>query len=135
MGIVGSYGSIVFEVSNQKVRTFDGFTRGGSGRWSEHEITGRKPLSEFTGPGLEEISFSIRLDIFHGVSPAEELRKLREMRDKGQASILIIGGEPVTQNLWFLETIKEQHKTHTGDGKLLTAIAELTLKEYVQGVG
>lgn len=57
------------------------------------------------------------------------------MRDKGEVSMLIVGGSPVTQNMWYLDALKEQHKAFTGDGKLLTAVAELTLKEYIQGAG
>ncbi len=134
MGVVGSFGSVVFEVSSQKVRTFTGFTRGGSGRWSDHEVVNLKPLSEFAGPGLEEISFSVRLDVQHGVIPRDELANLREIRDTGRAEILIIGGEPVTWNLWTLQSIQENHKTHTGDGKLAQADVSLTLKEYIVGV-
>lgn len=135
MGVLGSFGDTVFEVSMEKVRTFDGFTRGGSGRWETHNIIGQKPLSEFIGPGLEQISFSIRLDAFSGLNPQEELQALRDMRDNGKVSVLIIGGAPITENLWYLENLNEQHKSFTGNGKLLTAVAELTLKEYVREVG
>lgn len=134
MGAVGSFNGIVFEVSIEKIRTFDGFSRSGSGRWENHDIIGKKPLSEFVGPGQEEVSFSILISVFNGLSPQEELQIWRDMRDNGQTSMLIVGGSPVTDNLWYLEALKEQHKTFTGDGKLLTAVADLTLKEYVQGV-
>ncbi|KUO72718.1 MAG: hypothetical protein APF81_08565 [Desulfosporosinus sp. BRH_c37] len=135
MGVVGSLGGIVFEVSMDRVRTFDSFKRGGSGRWETHDIIGKKPLSEFAGPGQEQISFSIRLDAFSGLNPQEELQALRDMRDTGEASVLVIGGEPMTDNLWYLEALNEEHKTFTGDGKLLTAVVDLTLKEYVREAG
>jgi len=131
MGIVGSLGDIIFEVSIEKVRTFDEFERSASSRWEIHDIIDKKPLPEFIGPGQEQISFSIRLDAFSGVVPQDELQALRNMRDSGEVKVLIIGGEPLTNNQWYLEALKEQHKTFSGNGKLLTAVAELTLKEYV----
>lgn len=133
MGVIGSLGGIVFEVSLEKVRTFDEFSRSASGRWEIHDIIGQRPLSEFVGPGQEQISFNIRLDAFSGLVPHDELQALRDMRDKGETAILIIGGVPVTDNQWYLEAVDEQHKSFTGNGTLLTAVAKITLKEYVLG--
>jgi len=130
MALVGTFGEIVFEVSHDRVRTFDNFSRSGSGRWATHEAYHQKPLPEFLGPGQEEISFSIRLSAFHGVNPKEELARMRKMRDSGEAFELIIGGELVGDNLWILESLREQSSTYTGDGKTLIANAEITLKEY-----
>lgn len=120
----------MFEVSINKVHTFEGFVRSGSGRWVVHDIINQKPLAEFLGPGQEEISFSIRLDINMGVSPEVELQRLREIRDTGKVSELIIGGKLVTKNLWLLESMSEQQKVFSGAGKLVVASVNLTLKEY-----
>lgn len=134
MGQIGTFGEIVFEVSSNKIQTFTDFSRSGSGRWATHEINLQKPLPEFLGPGQEEISFSVRLDVQLGVNPETELQKLRKMRDTGAIAYLIVGGKPVSQNMWLLESIREQHKTHDGQGRLLAANVDLSLKEYpVQG--
>lgn len=130
MPLVGTFGEIVFEVSHERVRTFDNFSRSGSGRWATHEAYHQKPLPEFLGPGQEEISFTIRLSAFHGVNPKDELARLRKMRDHGEAHELIIGGELVGSDLWIVESLREQPSAHTGDGKTLVADAEITLKEY-----
>jgi len=132
--IVGTFGSIIFTVSSQKILTFTNFSRSAAGRWGNHDIVLRKPLSEFLGPGQEEISFSVRLDVSNGIIPRDELAKMRDMRDTGEVSVLVIGGEPVTWNQWSLESVKEGHKVHTGSGKLIQADVELTLKEYVEEV-
>jgi hypothetical protein len=128
--VIGSFGDVIFEVSTRRVRTFDNFARGGSGRWAEHEIINQKPVPEFTGPGLEEISFSVRLDANMGVNPESELKKLREMRDTGKVADLIIGGEPISESMWVLESLREQHKVFSGNGRIIIATAELSLKEY-----
>lgn len=130
IGVIGSLGDVVFETSTQKVRTFDDLSREGSSRWGTHEILHQKPLSEFVGPGQEDIRFTIRLDAGLGVNPSEELEKLRKMRDTGEVTYLIIGGETVTTNYWYIESIKERQKNFTGRGILTLAVVELSLKEY-----
>lgn len=133
MATIGSLGDVIFEVSSRTVKTFDEFSRGGSGRWTTHDIDLKKPEPEFLGPGQEEITFSMRLSITSQINPEKELEKLRQKRDTGALSMLIIGGKPVTSNLWYIESLKEQHKSHFADGKLMVAIVEVTLKEYPKG--
>ncbi len=121
---------MVFETSVNRIRTFDGFSRAGSARWGIHEIIGQKPLLEFIGPGQEEISFSVRLDISLGVNPSEELEKLRKIRDTGTVNLLVVGGKAITTNYWLIESLKEEHKVFDGRGFLMSAIVEINLKEY-----
>lgn len=124
---------MVFEVSSNRVRTFDDFSRSGSGRWAVHEIVGQKPKAEFLGPGQEELSFSMYLSAHLGVNPEVEMQKLRAMRDTGKTAALIVGGKPITQNFFSLESLRESHKVFSGKGKLITAEVEVVLKEYVRG--
>lgn len=130
LGIIGSLGDVVFETSTSKIRTFDNFTRSGSARWGTHEIINQQPVMEFIGPGQDEITFTVRLDLALGVDPNEELTTLREIRDTGEALTLIIGGEPVTDNFWVLEALREQHKIIDGNGQLVLVEVELNLREY-----
>jgi len=121
---------VVFEVSSNLIRTFHDLKRTGEARWANHDVLYAKPKPEFLGPGQEEITFSVRLSAQLGVNPKAELERLRKMRDTGQLAPFIVGGQPVSQNLWLLESIQEGHKTHSGNGILLQADVDLTLKEY-----
>lgn len=89
-------------------------------------------MPEFIGPGQEDISFNIRLDASLGVNPEEELQKLRDMRDTGEVSELIIGGKPVTDNPWVLQSMYERPKSFSGSGQLITVDVEIALKEYLR---
>ncbi|WP_458412784.1 phage tail protein [Schinkia sp. CFF1] len=130
MAKIGVFGDVVFEVSSKKVMTFSGFKRSGSGRWADHERIGMKPISEFIGPGKEEISFTVQLNACLGVNPQLELDKLRRIRDKGETRGIIIGEDFISKSLWTLEAIQETHKTYDANGQLLVADVELTIKEY-----
>ncbi|THD15379.1 phage tail protein [Anoxybacillus gonensis] len=128
---IGSFGDIVFEVSEKKTQTFTDFKRSGSAKWNDHEIIGHKPKSEFIGPGLEEISFTILLKAELGINPSEQLEKLRNMRDSGKVAPFILGGKPISQNYWSIQQLNESNKTVDNKGNILVVEVEVNLKEYV----
>ena len=82
---------MVFTSSSNLVRTFSDLRQRNGARYAEHEVIGKKPKLEFVGPGLEEISFKVQLMRELGVDPDKELKVLQEMRDKGEAALLIFG--------------------------------------------
>ena len=130
---IGYMGDIVFSVSVWRMITPTNYERESTARWAEHDLLLRKPVSQFGGPGLEKLSFSIILDADHGVSPALQLKKLRKMRDTGAVFPLVIGGRPVTQNYWRLDSVKEGNCYWTSEGQLQQCIAQLSLTEYEEG--
>lgn len=130
MAKIGVFGDVIFEVSSKKVMTFSGFKRSGSGRWADHERIGMKPISEFIGPGKEEISFTIQLNVSLGVNPIRELEKLRRIRDNGETRGIIIGDDFISKSLWTLESLQETHEIYDANGQLLVADVELMIKEY-----
>lgn len=117
-----------------KVLTFDNVQRDGAGRWATHEIIGqdRKPLLEFLGPDLENLSFSVFMSSFLGINPSTELQKLRALRDGGVICDFIIGGTAVIANQWVIKNLSESHKTYDGGGNLLVAAVNISLMEYVK---
>jgi phage protein U len=132
--MIGTLGEVVFEVSTSKVKTFDGMKRSGTGRWATHDIIGQKPVMEYLGPGIEQISFTMRLDVFLGVNPSEELAVLRQMRDTGEAVSFVLEGQPVTDNLWVIESLSEDYPAIDNAGRILVANVDINLKEYVKSV-
>jgi phage protein U len=130
MARIGSFGGVTFEVSTDKVLTFNGLSRGGSARWSLHEIHLKKPMPEFLGPGQETVSFKIRFTALHGVNPETELNKLRAFRDTGKVSSFILGTQPISSSYWYIDDISEDYKTIDGKGRIISVDATVTLKEY-----
>lgn len=130
---IGYMGDIVFSVSANHMLTPTNYARESEARWTEHGLLLRKPVSQFGGPGLEKLSFDVILDADHGISPEKQLKKLRKMRDTGAVFPLVIGGKPVTQNYWRLDSLKEGNCYWTPDGKIQQCIASLSLTEYEEG--
>lgn len=128
--MIGTFGKVVFTVSNTKIFTFQDFQRSGSAQWEEQEVIKRKPKLEFNGPGLESISFQMELMAKHGVNPRLEMEKLGAMRDTGQPAKLIIGGLPVGKYRWVIESLNESWKEIDSKGNVLSAGVNVALKEF-----
>lgn len=130
--MIGTLGNAAFQVSDRRVFTFRGFGRTGAPRLEEHAVIGRKPKLEFVGPGLDQITFSIRLDRFLGVTPEDELESIREAMGEAQILPLIVGGRYLGR--WIITEVSETHTRHDGAGKIVVAEAAITLREVADDV-
>ncbi|MBY0088398.1 phage tail protein [Brevibacillus brevis] len=132
MALIGSFGDIVFEVSLNRVRTFDDFTRSVSSRWAKHDRQQQKAISEFLGPELDEISFTMRFDISHGVNPKAEMDRILDMCRSGQAETFIVGDTPLGMDQWIVKSCKQGWQRFDGQGRLLVGNLDVTLEEYMR---
>jgi phage protein U len=136
MAEIGFFGEdIVFETSDQRILTFKDFKREVAGRWESHVIIGKKPLLEFTGPELETISFTVLFKADLGVKPSEEIEKWKQIVQEGKANLLAIGGVPIGDDLWITESIGIAYNCVWSEGELYSAQIDVTLKEYISGMG
>ncbi len=131
---VGSLGSVVFSVSDAFIRTISDYSRKTSVRLATHDIIGAKPLTEFVGPSADSMSFSIKLSAFHGVNPKSEAEKLRRMAETGKAVTFVMGGAPVTQNRWIIESVDEDANYYDRAGNIVSADLKLSIREYAEVV-
>lgn len=132
MSKIGNLGKqIVFKTSDKKILTFNDFKQSVSGRWAVHERIGEKPRSEFIGPGLRSISFTIVLSASNGVRPRKTLEKIENMIEEGAVEYLIIGGEKVGYYKWKITDMSETWDVIYSKGQLARATASITLEEYI----
>lgn len=129
--MIGSFGNIVFETSAFKTRTFDDFKRKGSATFSEHAVLNGKAKLQHLGTGLDEINFSITLNIGLGINPKAEITKLREIKDTGDEKCLIIGKNVL--GTFVVTEFSESWDKVDNRGNLLLARVNLLLKEFVNG--
>ena len=127
---IGYMGSIIFGVAEHYLVTPDEVSRSGEARWQTHDLIMNKPVAQFIGPGQEELSFKLRLMTQYNATPERQLKTLREMLDNGMVFPLIIGGKPVSQNYWYLESVEEAEAIYNAYGKILYITASVKLKEY-----
>lgn len=127
--MIGTFGPVTFVASADILRTLNGFTRKREGRYAVHDVANGKPRLEFTGPGLYEVSFSMRFDAAFGLVPKSELDALAKIRDEGRAEYMIIGRHPIGR--FVITGLDEAWTRIDGAGRLLVATVNVSLKEYV----
>jgi phage protein U len=129
--VIGSWGDFIFEVSGTIAKTFQELSQKSSGRWAEHETINTAPLSEFLGPGLDELEISIIFTTMLGVNPQKSYEDLRTAVRKGEYHPFILGGFPLSGNFW---RVNEVSGTSTvfgpRDGEIMWMECDLTVKEY-----
>ena len=130
MAKIGSFGDLVFSVSNNTVRTFDSMSWDFSTDYATHDRHIKADLLEYMGPGLEGISFSMTFSVFLGVNPLKEIKKLREMVRKGYAERLVIGGKVYGSYKWVMQKGTVDFQRFDNKGNLWAAKVKVTLKEY-----
>lgn len=131
MATIGSFGKeLIFKVSSKQVLTFSDFTQEISARWSNTAPIMRKPISEFNGPELRKISFTMIFDVSLGVKPRNMLQKLERIVGKGIVEYLVIGKSRVGFNKWKITKSSEKWDVILSHGELARAKVDVTLEEY-----
>ena len=127
---IGYMGSIVFIASSHYMLTPSNFQQDAKGRWSDHDVIYKKPSSEFLGPGLRTVSFDIILSSMFNIKPEDQILKLRQMCETGAVFPLVIGGKPVSQNYWRLDSMSVGETYYRPTGVLHQAKVSVKLTEY-----
>lgn len=133
-GSIGTLGDLVFEASTSTIRTFDDYKRNTKARIATHELIGRKPILEFLGPDVEEITFNMKFYVFFGVNPTEEVQKLRKSCSNGEVMNFILNNQPVGENKWLIESVGEAVTAWDNMGNIIRSSVDVTLKEYVDSL-
>ncbi len=130
MARIGSFGDLVFSVSDKTIKTFDNMKWDFSAKYATHDRHIMADLLEYQGPEIETLSFEIEFSIFLGVNPIKEIKRLRDMVRNGYVGRLVIGNKIYGNYKWVIQkgTISLQY--FDGKGKLLSAKADIILKEY-----
>ncbi|WP_373220880.1 phage tail protein [Mediterraneibacter gnavus] len=132
MARIGTFGSLTFTVSEKTVRTFESMTWEFSANYATHDRHIKADLLEFLGPSPDSISFPIVFSVFLGTNPLKEIKKMREIVDKGKAERLVIGGKVYGDYKWVMQKGTAELKRFDGKGNLWAAKVKVTLKEYAK---
>lgn len=133
-GKIGVFANLVFEVSTEKVFTFDDYQRETKARYEKHKLINRTPVLEFLGRDLTEISFEMKFYRQLGVNPRTAARRVRELCEKGTADYLVIGNEIISDNLFVIESCSESVEMWDGFGNPIVSAVKVKMIEYVERI-
>lgn len=132
MSQIGYFGKdIVFKVSGKQAYVLQNFSQKLSSRWSDSTPIGQKPRSEFNGPGLRQVSFTMLLSVSLGVKPRDVLRKLQRIVGLGLVDYLVIGKSRIGFHKFKITSISESWDVILNKGELASAKVDVTMEEYV----
>lgn len=121
-----------FNVSSEKVYTFNEFNLSSSLNTESQDVDGKKPSTYVKGPGLNTMSFSIPVKISFGYYPLAEYESWETIKDKAIAYPFIIGGKPIGVNKWQLKNVSLNNTTADNKGTILSGVIQLEFEEYIR---
>lgn len=130
--MIGSLGEFVFEVSSDKILTFDGLNFSKKANYAEHTIHARKGLLEFTGFNATTASMNIVLNSALGVDPISELEGLTQIFENHEAVSFILDGKPQGDGLWVIESMGLNYDFLDNKGSPQIIELSISLKEYIE---
>lgn len=128
---IGTYGKRVFATFDRRILTFRDFAYTTTPRFAEHDIISNKPIMEYLGPGLDDITFSITLRADMGINVRTELEEWRKSAAVGSAERLIIGKTRLGSSLWCIMGCSEAWGVVTNLGAIISASVDVTMREYI----
>ncbi len=130
MGQIGSFGPIVFEVSDKRVFTLSNMKQQISAQYGDHKLINKKPQKEYIGAGARVFKFSITVNVMLGVKPKDVLRDMEYLTESGFTDYLVIGNKTVGSNKFCITDLGETWDTVYSGGELARATLDVTMVEY-----
>lgn len=132
--VVAKFGPKTFEVSANKILTFDDFELTGDLDTSSEEASKKKPATTIKGPGLLKISLSVKLSALLGVDVQAEIDSWLSLKDSSVAYPFILCGKAVSLNGFLLKSGSASDYVITkvaGAPFLASASLKLEFEEYL----
>lgn len=128
MATIGTLGGVVFSVSTNQVKTFDGLKRSGSAKYASHNRHLKDTLLEFTGNDPDKITFTMALSAFLGVDPQAEISNLQAAKRAGRIMQLVIGWQ--SYGNWVITSLSIDYDRIDNKGNVLIANVNVSLTAY-----
>lgn len=88
--------------------------------------------TEYIGPGLDTISFTVFVSVSLGVNPREQMDLWVSKCRDGWADYFVIGGKPLGVDKWVIKSISESWDTIVKDGLLYSGKIQVSLEEQLE---
>jgi len=135
--MIGAIGSktlddvILFEVSPETVKTIKDFVRRNRVRFAKNDVLLRKPVSQYVGPDLDDISFKIMLKAQYGVNPRAEMTKLITIQRAGEVVSIIMGNWVQGVARWRIVNLGMPWERIDNKGNCISSTVDISFEEYV----
>jgi len=129
---IASFGTKVFEVSGDKIYTFQDFQCSASLQTEKQDSVGNKPSTYNKGSDLDTIGFKLKLDISYGINPRNEWEDWKTIMESSVSYPFILGGKPIGNNKYLLVGVKPSNFNVDNKGNILSMELDFSFDEYVR---
>jgi len=130
--IVGLYGEIVFGIAAGQGFLIEELKESSRAKFVEHNILNSKPITEFVGLENDNVSLSMNFIAGYTTPPIVAIPLLQGLLRRPKAYPLLVGKRVIgsLSSQFVLTEITCTYKYLTGDGTLMAADIDVSLKEY-----
>lgn len=121
-----------FQVSRNKINTFNDLTWSGDLNTETQEKLNGKPSTYIKGVNLDSMSFSIQLKRILGMNVRKEIDDWEDIKLNADPGIFMLGTKPLGDNKWLLKSTSVSNTIITNKGELMEAVLQLEFEEYVR---
>jgi len=129
--MIGFIGKFIFMSNSFSVKTFESLTRKVEPRFVEHDVIYGKPISEFTGNNLNDLTFSIILNKDLGVDPLEEYEGLKETAESGVPQPIFLYGKSLGK--FTIRDVQTDEK-HWRNMRPVVIPVSLLIREFIDSL-
>lgn len=129
---VGTLGDIVFETSQEKIRTFHDMRYQGNANYAVHARHGAAGLAEYTGRDPLKMQMEIHLSRSIGVDPEKEIDEIESVTRDKKTLTLVLGGKIRGEYKWVIESYSVKANHFDRNGNIIDADISIDLLEYLK---
>ena len=127
--MIGTYGSIIFETSDEKILTPSSLSRTGGAVWADHAMLYKKPKREFMHSENRGVELNLKLRASLGVKPEESIKELYKIMENGRKYPLVIGGKPLSRYNMAIMSLSDSWDAVLPGGELISATVSVKFEE------
>ena len=127
--MIGTYGSIIFETSDEKILTPSSLSRTGGAVWADHTMLYKKPKREFMHSENRGVELNLKLRASLGVKPEESIKELYKIMENGRNYPLGIGGKPLSRYNMAIMSLSDLWDEVLPGGELVSATVSVKFEE------
>lgn len=129
---LGGFADKNFEVSQNKIYTFDEYNNEIGLDVEDQSVDGDKPSTYIKGKKLENPTINIQIRQSKNVDVQTEVNDWKKICEDGVPYMLFIGDKPVSNNKYLLTGVSLSDAQIIFSGKMIKCLLKLTFKEYVR---
>lgn len=130
---IATFDKKTFNVSSNKILTFNNLSYGESLTVEQQEVIGQKPSTYIKGFSLMTIPLTVELKSTLGVDVQAEIDDWLNMLRAKTKNYFFLGNKPVSRNKFLLTRVDIDGKAILNNGKVQSATLSIELQEYVRG--